>query len=168
MLNLLRSTVYVRVKPDRLSVLHLESGKQHSDAPTLAVEQRNGKSVVLGVGGAVTANSGMPRVVLANGFKHPRTIIADFTIAEQTLKHFLKIVLPHSLFAAAPIVVIHPLAQIEGGLTQVEIRALAELGLGAGARKVFVWEGPELSKEELHELKFSRVGGKLLYPQPAG
>jgi rod shape-determining protein MreB and related proteins len=168
MLNLLRSTVYVRIKPDRLSVLHIESGKQHSDVPTLAIEQRNGQRIVLGVGGAVTAKSGLSRVVLANGFKHPRTLIADFTVAEQTLKHFLKVVLPHSLFSVSPIVVIHPLAQLEGGLTQVEIRALAELGIGAGARKVFVWEGPELSKEELHELKFSRVGGKLLYPQLAG
>jgi hypothetical protein len=42
------------------------------------------------------------------------------------------------------------------------------LGLGAGARKVFVWEGPELSKDEPPELRFSRVGARLLHPQSAG
>lgn len=168
MLNLLRSTVYVRIKPDRLSVLHVESGHEHSDVPTLAIEQKNGKNIVLDPGSTAAAKTEISRVILANGFKHPRTLIADFSVAEQTLKQFLRKVLPHSLFAASPIMVIHPQAQLEGGLTQVEIRALAELGIGAGARKVFVWEGPELSKEELHDLEFSRLGGKLLHPQTAG
>ena len=104
---------------------------------------------------------------IVNGFKHPRTLIADFTVAEQTLKYFLKLVLPTSPFKASPIIVIHPQAQLEGGLTQIEIRAFAELGLGAGARRVFVWDGPELTREELGELRFSRVGGKLLHPPKA-
>lgn len=168
MLNLLRSTVYVRIKPDRLSVLHVESGNEYRAVPTLAIGKKNGKDIVLGVGQAAATKAGITHVQLANGFKHPRTLIADFTVAEQTLKHFLKMVLPHSLFTASPVVVVHPQAQLEGGLTQVEVRALVELGLGAGGRKVFIWEGPELSKEELHQLKFSRVGGKLLYPQAAG
>lgn len=165
MLNLFHSTVYVRIKPERLSVLHVESGNEHSDVPTLAIEQRDGKSVVLGVGHAAAA--GASGVTLANGFKHPRTPIADFTVAEQTLKYFLKRVLPRSLFQPAPTLIIHPQAQLEGGLTQIEIRAFVELGLGAGARKVYVWDGPELTREELGALRFSRVGGKLLHPPQA-
>ena len=168
MLNPLRSTVYARITPDRLSVLHVESGAQHSDVPALAIEQKNGKSSVIGVGHDAAAKTRLANVTLANGFKHPRTLIANFTVAEQTLRHFLKLVLPRSFFSVSPIVIIHPQSMLEGGLTQIEIRAFAELALGAGARKVFVWEGPELSKEELHELRFSRVGGKLLYPQAAG
>ncbi len=164
MINLFRSTVYVRIKPDLLSVLHVESGNEHNDVPVLAIEQKDGKSSIIALGHDAEARIRLPNVKLANGFKHPRTLLADFTVAEHTLKHFLKIVLPHSLFAVSPVVVIHPQAVLEGGLTQIEIRAFAELAIGAGARKSFVWEGPELSKEELRNLQFSRAGGTLLYP----
>jgi rod shape-determining protein MreB len=166
--NLFRSTVYVRIKPERMSVLHVESGTEHSDIPVLATEQKDGKRVVVGVGHDAAAKSQRSTVTLANGFQHPRTLIADFAVAEQTLKYFVRMVLPKSLFAVSPVVIIHPQAMLEGGLTQVETRALAELGLGAGARKVFVWEGPELSREDLLGLRFSRLGGKLLHPPPDG
>lgn len=164
MINLFRNTVYVRIKPDSLSVVHVESGNEHRDVPALVIEQKNGKTLVVGVGREAEAKCRQLNVTVANGFKHPRTLIADFAVAEQTLKYFLKLVLPKTLFAVSPFVVIHPQAMLEGGLTQVEIRALAELGFSVGARKVFVWEGPELSKEELHELKFFHVGGRLLHP----
>lgn len=168
MLNIFRSTVYVRIKPDRLSVLHVESGVEHADVPTLAIEQAGGRHSVIAVGREAAGKAGLPNVTLANGFEHPRTLIADFSVAEQTLRQFLRRVLPRSLFAVSPIVVIHPQARLEGGLTQVEIRAFAELGIGAGARKIFVWQGPDLSTEELRELRFSRIGGRLLHPQDAG
>ncbi|HZX30100.1 MAG TPA: rod shape-determining protein [Rhodocyclaceae bacterium] len=164
MLNLFHSTVYVRIKPERLSVLHVESGNELADAPVLAIEQKNGKNSVVAVGHEATTKARLSRITVANGFEHPRTLIADFTVAEQTLKLFVKKVLPRHFFALAPVLVIHPQSSLEGGLTQVEIRAFAELGIGAGARKVYVWEGPELSKGELHELRFSRTSGRLLYP----
>lgn len=168
MFDLFRNTVYVRIKPDWMSVLHVESGNEHSDVPALAIERKNAKSTVVAVGRDAATKTGLSNVIVANGFKHPRTLLADFTVAEQTLKCFLKMVLPGSFFTSSPVVVIHPQAALEGGLTQIEVRAFAELGLGAGARKVFVWEGPELSREELHELRFSRAGGRLLHPQAAG
>lgn len=37
----------------------------------------------------------------------------------------------------------------EGGLSQVEERVLHELAAGAGARKVVVWVGAELSDGEV-------------------
>lgn len=164
MLNFFSNTIYVRIKPDRLSALHVESGNEFSDIPVLAIEQRGRKSLIVAVGSAAVALPGMPNIAVANGFDHPRTLLADFTVAERTLRFFLKSVLPRSIFAPSPILVIHPQAKLEGGLTQIEIRAFAELGLGTGARKVYVWEGPELSKEELRALRFSRAGGKLLHP----
>lgn len=162
--NLFRNTVYVRIEPEQLSLLHLESGTDMSDTPALAIETKAGKSSIVAVGNQAMAMAGLPNIAVANGFKHPRTIIADFTIAEQTLKYFLKSVLPQTIFTPSPIVVLHPQAALDGGLTQVEIRALAELGMGAGARKVYVWEGPVLSRDDLNQLRFSRAGGELLYP----
>ena len=164
MFDFFKNTVYLRIKPNWLSVLQVETWHEYGDVPALAIEQKNGKKVVVAVGRKATKMSGMPNIIVVDGFKHPRTIIADFSVAELTVKHYLKQVLSGSWFMVSPIMVIHPQVSLEGGLTQVEIRALVELGIGAGARKVYVWEGPELTKEELRELRFSRTSGKLLHP----
>ena len=37
----------------------------------------------------------------------------------------------------------------EGGFTQIELAALRELGVGAGAYWVIVWQGRELADEEM-------------------
>lgn len=166
MFDCFRNTVYVRIKPDWMSVLHVESGREYGDVPTLAIERKkDGKRSIVAVGRDAATKAGLStNIIVANGFSHPRTLLADFIVAEQTLRYFLKMVMPKSLFAPSPIAVIHPLVALDGGLTQIEIRAFAELGHGAGARKVFLWEGPELSKEELNELQFSRADGRLLNP----
>jgi rod shape-determining protein MreB len=165
MAGLFRNTLYVRLRPDLMSVLHVESGQEYGDLPALAIERRGDNRRIVGVGRDAVLKAALPDVVLANGFEHPRTLIADFNVAEQTLKQFLKKVLPKSLFVVSPVVVMHPQAFLEGGLTQIELRALVELCVGAGARKVFIWEGPELSAEELRELRFRRAGGRLLHPE---
>ncbi len=51
-----------------------------------------------------------------------------------------------ALYAPA---VIHPLATLEGGLSQVEERLFQELARGAGASKVIVWVGAPLSDAEV-------------------
>lgn len=164
MFNFFRNTLYVRVKPENLSVLHVQSGTEFADMPVIAIENSNGKSLILAIGHAAKAKTGLPNVTVANGFKHPRTLLADFAVAERTMKQFIKKVTPSPLFTPSPIVVIHPLDMLEGGLTQIEIRAFAELCSMAGARRVYVWTGPELNNDELQRLDFSRVGGRLLFP----
>ena len=42
-------------------------------------------------------------------------------------------VLGRKLFSMSPIIVVHPMEKIEGGLTGIEHRAFRELALGAGA-----------------------------------
>lgn len=162
MFEFMRNTVYARISPEFVSVLQVESGREYGDVPLLAVEERGGKRAIVAAGRA-TQNSAST-VTLVNAFLHPRTPIADFTMAEQTLRYFLKQVLSGRLFVPSPVVVLHPLGDFEGGLTQIEIRALAELGMGVGARRVYVWQGPELSREELSRLQFTRTGGRLLHP----
>lgn len=48
-----------------------------------------------------------------------------------------------------PLVVIQPLEMIEDGLSEVEERVLREVAASAGARKVVVWVGHELSDAEV-------------------
>src|SRR5688500_2220669 len=65
-------------------------------------------------------------------------VIADFTVTEQMLKHFIKKVNPPRLFSANPRIVIC----VPYGSTQVERRAIREAAYGAGARKAELIEEP--------------------------
>ena len=165
MLKLFQNTCYVRLDPERLSIQHLPSGREFADRPVLAIEQGGKGGKILALGREAEACAGQEKVRLVNGFAHPRTLIADFTVAEQTLKAFLGKVLDRGWLASSPVLVIHPVPEMAGGLTQIEIRALAELGLGAGARRVFVWVGRKLTGMELEQLQFPPTGGQLLYPE---
>jgi len=91
-------------------------------------------------------------------FSHKRSIIGDFNSAETLLKDILHRLFEGKWFAPSPLVIIHPMELIDGGLTQIEVRALMELGAGAGARKVYVYVGDKLSnrdlKGDLGQIKF--------------
>ena len=101
--------------------------------------------------------------LILNGFDHPRSIIGDFEVAEATLRFFIQMVnAPKKKFFYVPTLVIHPLEKLDGGLTQVEARALEDMGYRASANKVFVWDGRELKDEEVVSLKFPPKGRR--YP----
>jgi rod shape-determining protein MreB len=45
-----------------------------------------------------------------------------------------------------------------GGFTQLEIRGFQELALGAGASNAVVWQGPNLTDEQLKSGVFPKEG----------
>ena len=65
-------------------------------------------------------------------------VIADFTVTEQMLKQFIKMVHPASLLKPSPRIIIC----VPCGSTQVERRAIRESALGAGASEVYLIEEP--------------------------
>ncbi|MDR1311984.1 MAG: rod shape-determining protein [Burkholderiaceae bacterium] len=65
-------------------------------------------------------------------------VIADFTVTEQMLKHFIRTVHNSRFFKPSPRIIIC----VPCGSTQVERRAIRESALGAGASKVFLIEEP--------------------------
>ena len=65
-------------------------------------------------------------------------VIADFTVTEQMLKQFIKIVHESRLFSPSPRIIIC----VPCGSTQVERRAIRESALGAGAAQVYLIEEP--------------------------
>ena len=65
-------------------------------------------------------------------------VIADFTVTEQMLKHFIKKVHDSRLFSPSPRIIIC----VPCGSTQVERRAIRESALGAGASEVYLIEEP--------------------------
>lgn len=85
-------------------------------------------------------------------FSHPRALLANFTIAAMLLKQAVRGVASLGWLRLAPQLVIHPLEKIEGGLTQIEMRAFQELALGAGAAgisQVKIWVGAELDDAQV-------------------
>ena len=158
MLKMFRNTIYIRLRAQKISLLHVESGEELSLLPEVAIETlANGKKAILAVGAdASSAAKTHPNVVAVNGFQHPRTLIADFTAAEQTLKYCIRALMPKTLFAPSPIIIFHPLEKEEGGYTQVEMRAFEELCTQVGARKTYIKVGAELSKEELQRISYEQ------------
>jgi len=65
-------------------------------------------------------------------------VIADFTITELMLKHFIRKVHPSSCLRPSPRIIIC----VPCGSTQVERRAIRESALGAGASQVYLIEEP--------------------------
>lgn len=112
------------------------------DEPSVvAIQQEggpSGKKTILAVG--VEAKKMLGRTPGSINAIRPMKdgVIADFTITEQMLKHFIKKVNPSRLFSSPPRIVIC----VPCGSTQVERRAIRESALGAGANKVALIEEP--------------------------
>lgn len=96
--------------------------------------------------------SGFDATVVAQApFSTTRLLIGQFVIAQNTLKEALKQVSKERLFPILPHMVIHPLEMVEGGLSEIEERIFREVAMGAGASKVVVWLGHELTDTEVRK-----------------
>lgn len=116
--GILRSTVYVRVQPNRFLLRHIESGRV---AAIDAHEPFTTRRILVGeYGPAVDA--------LRRGFRE------------------LSLGIP---YLSDPVVVMHPIAMVDGGLSGVEYRILFEVAEGAGAKRAAVWVGAELSDDQV-------------------
>ena len=148
MFSAFKTVVYIQISPERLTLKNLKTGEFISEVPEVAISAPP-KPRILAVGPqAIVAAASQPAEVV-NPFAHPRSLMSDFTVAEQLVKHQLRRVLGNSLLSMAPCIVMHPLGSPAGGFTQVERRAFREMALGAGASEVFVWTGRPLTDEEV-------------------
>ena len=82
-------------------------------------------------------------------FTTKRLLVGEFTTAEKYLRAVIKKLHEGKWFSTSPVIIIHPMEMIDGGLSQIEERVFMELAAGAGARKVVVWVGHELSDQEV-------------------
>ena len=158
MLNALRklmgATMYVQVWEHRLKITNVDTGAVFDESPVLAIKiTNNGQPTIAAFGNKASAEIAED-IEHINPFSHPRSLIADFTSGEKLIQHIFKLLSSGSLFNPSPLAVIHPMEKIDGGLTQVEQRAFRELGAGAGAREVAVYQGPEL---DIHEFDFAAI-----------
>lgn len=147
LLSFLAPLVYIQISPERVTLRNVKTGESVSEPPQLAIAQGDRPSVVA-VGAEAAAHAG-GAVRLVNPFAHPRTLVSDFTAGEQLLKALLRRMQPKWMLAVSPRVVVHPLGEPAGGFTQIEVRALHEMALGAGASEVRLWQGRPLTDQEL-------------------
>ncbi len=82
-------------------------------------------------------------------FSTRRLLIGNPSSAEEVLYDAIEKVQKGRWYPPPPVVVIHPLEMIEDGLSEVEEGVLRQVAATAGARKVVVWIGHELSDSEV-------------------
>ncbi len=144
LLALFSPLLYVQISPDCLRIRDVGEGKEIAEAPRIAIPAAQGRPAGI-----------------VNPFGHPRSLVSDFAAGEQLLRTFFLRLRPKSLLKAAPRVVMHPLGIPAGGYTQIEVRALHEMALGAGASTAVVREGRPLTEQELLAGDFG-AGGRIL------
>ena len=134
--------VYLRVNRDRVSARNVATGESVELVPKIGLSAAND---VLSIGDPVDPAA----VRVLKPFRHPRILIDDFTAGERIVQHVIRELSRVRFFPTSPVVVVHPDAELEGGLTQIEARALREMVEGAGARKVYIYVGRQLTDEEV-------------------
>lgn len=134
-INKFGTTLYVQIWENRIRVVDIDSNKVFDEQPLLQFNTlKNGKMDVVAFGNQAYVDA-------VNPFSHPRALLADFFIAELLLKQIMQKLSGKKFTISAPVVIVHPMEKTEGGLTMIEIRALREMALGAGARDVAVYQG---------------------------
>src|ERR1700756_3857590 len=108
-----------------------------NEPSVVAIASHRGKTQVLAVGDAAKLMLGRTPGSIEAIRPLRDGVIADFEVAEEMIKHFIRKVHNRRSFASPQIVVCVP-----SGSTPVERRAIQESAESAGARRVFLIEEP--------------------------
>lgn len=155
-----RRVVYVQITSERLSVRLTGSGREWVGTPHLGLIERRGRPEIVAVGLADVEKASRDLrvpVTIANGFSHPRTIIADAGLAWGALCPSIYAVAaggPLSrLLVLTPNVILHPQGPLDGGITAVEVEALRQ-ATGFAANRTYVWTGESLNDQQIISGRF--------------
>lgn len=90
------------------------------------------------------------REVLAqNPFTTTRLLVGQFREAESLLRTAVQEIENGRFLKVRPVMVMHPLEMVDGGLSEIEERIYHELAIGAGARSAFVYVGSPLTDADV-------------------
>lgn len=151
----IKITIYIRFSSENIYIRYVEKQKTIEGEPLVAIKNGKKRNKVVAIGrDSIKAQFQDPvNVTIHNPFQHPRTFLSNFEIAEATLRHFVCKIFERKILVP-PIVIFHPTENIEGGVTQIEFRALYELGVSIGAKETLVWTGRSLTDNELNDINF--------------
>ncbi len=140
------SLFYLRIDAERVWLRDPSTGRELTEAAAVAVAPDVSATRVGDA--ALGAPAGWQ---ILRPFAHPRVAVDGFDAAQRLLDALLRRMRGHALLARKPVVVLHPLRGFDGGLADIERRALQELALAAGAGQVRLWVGRVLGDAELLE-----------------
>jgi rod shape-determining protein MreB and related proteins len=129
---------YVRINRTRLSIRDISTGRTFESSATLGLD---GTNRIVSVGDI----TGVAVKRIIEPFNHPRIVIADFAGASKLLQYGMQKMSRMKWINPSPILVIQPDMDLAGGLSEIENRALVELGQSSGARRTYVHYGSILS-----------------------
>jgi rod shape-determining protein MreB len=133
---------YARIDRTRISIRDVSTGATFESAARLGLDCANR---IMSVG-----DMNSPNVVrTVEPFEHPRIVISDFACASKLFQYGLQQLSRFKWIVPSPILIIQPLMELTGGLSEIENRALLELGESAGARKTLIHCGKTLSDQEV-------------------
>lgn len=159
MFSAFKPIIYIQISPEKLTLKNVKTGVSIDEVPELAIS-KTPKPKFLAAGAQARAAAATQPAEILNPFAHPRSMVSDFIVAEQLIKHQLRRLQSGSLLSMPPCVVMHPLGSPAGGFTQVERRAFREMAIGAGASEAHVWTGRPLTDEEVLSRKPPASGGE--------
>lgn len=155
------SVQYVQIWEHRVKISDKKRGVIFDEEASLVIKTNNkGQDVVVCAGDAVKAYASDNKFSVIKPFSHPRSLISNFVVAEQFLQYAVKMSRSGNFIAITPLLIIHPMEKLEGGITEVEKRAFQELALGAGARECIVHKGDEINLCE-YNFKAEKEGTKI-------
>lgn len=141
--SLFSNDLLIELSENKTSIKVFSSDVQYEDEPLIAIE-KGAKGEVIKAIGIAAKRLQSNNTSVHNPFKHPRSLVADFFLAEKILQYGVKQV-HQSRIRPAPRIIMHQLEKTEGGLTSIEDRVLRELAVGAGAREVLVHIGDRIN-----------------------
>jgi len=141
---------YARIDRARISIRDVSTGATFESAARLGLDSANR---------IVSIGDMSPSVVrTVEPFEHPRIVISDFACASKLFQYGLNQLTRFKWIRPSPILIIQPVMELTGGLSEIENRALLELGESAGARKTLIHCGKALSDQEV--VAFSQGGSR--------
>ena len=133
----------VELSESKISIKVFSSDIKFEDVPYIAIEKTKKGEVVKAIGTEAKRQTSS-HISVSNPFKHPRSFVADFFLAEKIIQHGVFEV-HKSRVRPAPRIIMHQLEKVEGGLTNIEERVLRELAVAAGAREVVIYLGNKIN-----------------------
>lgn len=147
----LNPLLYVTVSPERLAIRNVRTGETSVELPDVALSRSTPRKIVC-IGEDARRVATLRPADVVNPFLHPRTLISDLNIAGVFLRHQVKKLLGKRFVISSISMIMHPLGSPEGDFTQIELRALRDLALSAGASKVYLKRGGLLTEDEIKKL----------------
>lgn len=150
------STIYVKFSSTSIYVQHVENKTVIEEKPLAAIQKVHNKEKITAVGSdalKVQAEDSQNTHIQNVFEKHPRAVLSNFELAAAAISYFVQKILPKNTLLR-PVIILHPTEKLDGGISQLELKALTELGIQIGARKVYVWQGHTLTTRQLLDSLF--------------